>query len=103
MTAAVLAGRSLHRPRTQRHGAADQHGQAVDAATGQDVLIRRRNAGLIHHGQADDRTESRDGRPDFQIVGKAEWDPNVSEDEWRAVHSLLVDPSRRTNVVDEPK
>jgi site-specific DNA recombinase len=105
MTAAVLAGRSLHAIARELNakGLPTSAGRLWTQPRVKDVLIRPRNAALIHHGRADGRTESRDGRPDFQIVGNADWDPIVTEDEWRAVHSLLVDPSRRTNVVNEPK
>lgn len=113
MTAAVLAGRSLHAI------ARELNAKGVRTSTGKqwtqprvrDVVLRPRNAGLIHHGRVDGRTESRDGRePEFQIVKdqdgkqvKAAWPAIVTEDEWRAVHSMLVDPSRRTNIANEPK
>lgn len=46
------------------------------------MLLRPRNAGLIeHHGE---------------IVGKAQWDPIVAEEAWRACASILENPERRT-------
>jgi len=49
------------------------------------VLTRPRNAGLVEH-----RGVVLDGV-------SAAWDPVVSEDEWRAVTTLVLDPTRRTN------
>ena len=104
-TAAVLAGRSLHAIARELNakGLPTSTGKQWTQPRVKDVLIRPRNAGLIHTGRVDGRTENRDGRQEFQIIGKAAWDPIVTEDEWRAVHTLLVDPSRRTNIVNEPK
>jgi site-specific DNA recombinase len=52
-----------------------------------DVLIRPRNAGKLSKGRYD--------RGTGEIVGKALWPANVDEETWRAVHKLLIDPSRR--------
>ncbi|WP_166389594.1 recombinase family protein [Nocardioides ochotonae] len=105
MTTAVLAGRSLHAIARELNakGLTTSTGRDWTQPRVKDVLIRPRNAGLIHHGRADGRTEGRHDRPEFQIVGKAAWPAIVTEDEWRAVHTMLVDPSRRTNLVNEPK
>lgn len=47
------------------------------------VLLNPRNAGLrVHRGE---------------IVGQGSWEPLVGEADWRAVQTLLVDPSRRTS------
>lgn len=47
------------------------------------ILIRPRNAGLVeHYGD---------------VAGPATWPPILSEDEWQAVRSVLLDPQRRTN------
>jgi DNA invertase Pin-like site-specific DNA recombinase len=46
------------------------------------VLIRPRNAGLREHRG--------------QIIGKAEWEPIVAEEKWRAVRAMMADPARRT-------
>ena len=51
-----------------------------------DILVRPRNAGLIHTG---------DPRGEFEIIGPAKWPAIVDEDTWRAVHALLTAPSRR--------
>jgi DNA invertase Pin-like site-specific DNA recombinase len=89
-TAAVLAGRTLAaiardlnastsiRP-TKRP---DWDYQAV-----RDLVIRPRNAAVIHHG--------RPGREGFAEVGPAAWPRIVSEEQWRAAYALLTEPSRR--------
>lgn len=54
------------------------------------MMLRARNAGLIEHNK--------------EIVGKAQWEPLIPEDRWRAIVSLLKDPRRRTNFAGpEPK
>lgn len=50
------------------------------------MLVRPRNAGLLSRGIP--------GR-DAEIVGRAEWPAIVPEEEWRALYTLLGDPSRR--------
>lgn len=60
-----------------------------------DVLVRPRNAGLLSTGRA--------ARDEFEIVGKAKWDAIVDEDSWRAVHALLMDPSRRKQQGNDPR
>lgn len=47
------------------------------------MLLRPRNAGLrMHRGE---------------VVGKAQWKPIVSEEQWKAVVKILTDPGRTTN------
>ncbi|MFI2202645.1 recombinase family protein [Streptomyces sp. NPDC020192] len=46
------------------------------------MLLRPRNAGLMEHRG--------------EIVGKASWEPLVSEDKWRACKAVLERPERRT-------
>lgn len=83
-TDAVLLGVSL---RTQ---VAKLNAAAMPTSTGRRwattelrrVLIRPRNAGLREHRG--------------QVIGKAEWEPIVAEEKWRAVRALLTDPARRT-------
>lgn len=84
VTDAVLAGGSL------RALAADLNSRGEKTSTGRPwtptelrkVLLRPRNAGLMEH--------------QGKVVGPAQWPPLVDEDRWRAVVSLLADPSRRT-------
>lgn len=58
------------------------------------VLERPRNAGLIHSGNISG---------DYEVVGKATWDPIVDEETWRALHGMLRDPSRRKSHGTENK
>lgn len=53
------------------------------------VLIRPRNAGLREHRG--------------EIIGKAEWDPLVPEEKWRAVRAILTDPARRQSFATNRK
>ncbi|MDP9445038.1 MAG: recombinase family protein [Actinomycetota bacterium] len=92
----MLAGRTLAAI------ARDLNDQGLTTSTGKawtyqrlrDVLIRPRNAGLMSTGRPD-RPDYRQGRAEFEIVGKAQWPAIVDEETWRAVHRLLIDPSRR--------
>jgi hypothetical protein len=105
-TQAILAGRSL------KAVANELNGQGVLTSTGRpwtyqrlrDVLIRPRNAGLIHRGRADRRTEGREDHPlRFEVIGPAEWPAIVDEDTWRACATTLHDPSRRIHTSTEPR
>lgn len=53
-----------------------------------DLVVRPRNAALIHHG--------RPGRADFEEVGPASWPAIVDEESWRAAYAVLTDESRRS-------
>lgn len=84
VTDAVLIGASL------RSQAAALNARGLLTSTGKPwdpnalgrVLKRARNAGLREHRG--------------QILGPAAWPAIVDEEKWRAVHSLLTDPGRRT-------
>jgi DNA invertase Pin-like site-specific DNA recombinase len=84
-TTALLAGASL------RGIAAQWNADGRPTSTGgrwhsnalRVTLMRPRNAGLMEHRG--------------QIIGKAEWEPIVSEAEWRALVDKLADPKRRSN------
>lgn len=57
-------------------------GTRWSSSTLRQTLLRPRNAALVeHHGE---------------IVGPAEWEAIVSEDDWRAVKAIFSDPSRRS-------
>lgn len=96
-TRGILSGRSLAAL------ARELNDRGVKTTTGKewtymrlrDVLVRPRNAGLIHRGRADRRTETNEEVPAFEVIGKAEWDAIVDEDTWRACTATLLDPSRR--------
>jgi DNA invertase Pin-like site-specific DNA recombinase len=59
------------------------------------VLTRATNAALITHDEYDGR-----GR---QVVATGNWEPIVSEDEWRAVKALLEDKGRKLTPGPEPR
>ncbi|WP_412737011.1 recombinase family protein [Krasilnikovia sp. MM14-A1259] len=88
-TDAVLAGDSL------RSIASALNEQGLTTSTGgpwlptelKKVLVRPRNAGLMEHQR--------------EIIGKANWEPIVDENRWRAVVAMLGDPGRRTTTTSE--
>lgn len=102
-TTAVLAGRSLRalaRELNER-GEKSSTGSEWTSLSLRDVLLRPRNAALISRG-----IPGRDGFEIVQTDGKpvqAAWPPIVDHDTWRALHDLLIDPSRRTNTTSVSK
>lgn len=90
-TEAVLAGRSLANVAQElnKRGLRTSTGKPWTYARLRDVLVRPRNAGLLHTGRWD--------RGTGEIVGPAVWPAIVDEEKWRRVHTLLTDPSRRMN------
>lgn len=87
VTAALIAGRSLAglaRELNERE-VTTSTGKPWTYARLRDVAIRPRNAGLLSRGIP--------GRT-LEIVGLAVWPAIVPEDDWRALYSLLCDPSR---------
>jgi site-specific DNA recombinase len=74
----------------RRHGGGEWYEGAV-----RDVLLRPRNAGLaVHRGQVVE-TEL--------PGGKADWEPIVTENLWRAVVVTLTDEARRTSPGPKPR
>ena len=64
-------------------------GTAWTTSTLRDVLLKPRNAGLsVYRGE---------------IVGEGNWEPILTEDEWRAVVAILTDPARRSSPGNAPK
>lgn len=105
-TKAILAGRSLRAVSNQLNGDGllTSMGKPWTYQRLRDVLVRPRNAGLIHRGRADRRHESRENIPmRFEVVGQANWPAIVDEDSWRACATLLLDPSRRIHTSTEPR
>ncbi|HEU5025245.1 MAG TPA: recombinase family protein [Spirillospora sp.] len=117
-TTDVLAGRSLSALERELNeaGLKTSTGKPWTYQRLRDVLVRPRNAGLIHSGRAD--------RGHFEILGRASWLPvlladtyrplweaargeereaieeewrSKAEDKWRAVHAVLMDPARRVH------
>lgn len=63
-------------------GFTNASGKPWTHATLRGCILRARHAGLrVHNGQ---------------IVGKAEWDPIIDPDDWKAVERVLMDPKRVT-------
>lgn len=99
-TTALRAGRSLRAVVSELNaqGSRTSTGKEWDPHTLRPVLLRARNAGLIQKGQVWHRD------PDIVPGVKAEWPAIISEEEWRAVHKLLTDPSRlQRTVTSEPR
>jgi site-specific DNA recombinase len=96
-TAAIMAGRTLGSVARELNesGALNSTGRQWNYARLRDMLIRPRNAGLLHHGRAD--------LGQAQIVGKAKWPAIIDEETWRAVETLLIDPSRRKQHGNAPR
>lgn len=85
----VLAGRSL---RAVAHEWRSVFGEADGSHEGKRVkriLLRPRNAGLME--------------VQGEVVGKAAWPAIITEDEHRALVSVLTNPARRTTPGPEPK
>lgn len=105
-TKAILSGRSLKGVANELNakGRTTSKGKQWTYMRLRDVLVRPRNAGLIHKGRADRRHESREHLPmRFEVVGKANWPAIVDEDTWRACATMLLDPTRRIHTSNEPR
>lgn len=61
------------------------------------MLLRPRNAGILASGLPNRNSTTNNSTRAYEEHGPAEWPAIVSEEEWRALVSLLTDPSRRTN------
>ena len=116
-TAAVLAGRSLAgiakelnlgkvKPATRTRKDIDPKSPGYGEwkfSSLRDMLLRPRNAGLLAHGLPNRNSSTNNSTLTFEVVGKAVWDPIISEDDWRALVSLLTHPSRRMNTTSETR
>lgn len=87
----LLAGRSLNALAREMTAAGHRtaRGAEINGVNLRRILRRARNAGLLE----------RQGT----VVGEAKWPAIIPEDVWRAVGSLLDDPSRRTTTGPERK
>lgn len=101
---AVLAGVSLRQITLslRERGVPTAAGGRWDTVTLRDLLLRPRNAGLAVHRPSG---SGRVGPPysEDEIVGRAQWEAIISEDEWRAVCAILTDPSRSNNAGNTPR
>ncbi len=80
----ILAGASLAATarRLTEDGLRTATGKPIDSVALRRILLRPRNAGLIDHKS--------------EVLGQAQWPAIVPEDTWRAVVTVLKDPSRVT-------
>lgn len=70
-------------------GVLTTRGNAITHTDMRDMLMRPRNAGIaVYRGEE---------------VGKGQWEPIVDETKYRAVVTILTDPSRRTTPGAQPK
>lgn len=86
-TARILAGESIKSVARALNDAGYRTatGRPWRDVTVRDMLLRPRNAGLrIHHGQ---------------VVGRGEWEPIISVEDFHQVEAILKNPARRTNPV----
>ncbi|MHA7617407.1 recombinase family protein [Cellulosimicrobium cellulans] len=85
----VLAGRSLASLARELNasGMTTTTGGSWTYGALSTALCRPRNAGLVSHGKT--------GRPGMTIAGPGAWEPILTEDVWRAVSDVLMDPARR--------
>lgn len=97
VTAAVLSGRSLAAVARELNlaGRRTSTGNRWTYSRLGDVLIRPKNAGLLHRGRA--------ARGAFEIVGQAPWPAIVERETWEAVHGLLTPSARRLQEGNRPK
>lgn len=64
-----------------------------------DMLVRPRNAGLLARG-----LPGKSGQAyAYEEIGPASWEVIIPEDEWRALVTMLTDPSRRHQQGNEKK
>lgn len=99
---AVLAGRSLASlTRELNERGVKTSGRSGEWKYGalRDMLIRPRNAGLLARGLPGKTGQAYA----FEEIGPASWEPIIPEDEWRALVSMLTDPSRSHQQGNEKK
>lgn len=80
----ILDGHSVRSVTTALNadGVPSPRGKEWEQVTLRQVLLRPRNAGrLVHRGE---------------VIGRGNWPPILSEDDYDRLHALLTDPSRRT-------
>lgn len=101
-TKAVLAGRTLAaltRELNERGIQTSGRSETWKYGALRDMLIRPRNAGLLARGLPGKKGQSYE----FEVLGPASWPAIVSEDEWRALVALVMNPSRRLTPSNETK
>ncbi|MCY1695325.1 recombinase family protein [Curtobacterium sp. SL109] len=98
----VLAGRTLaaltRELNEQGVQTSDRSGEWKYGAL-RDMLIRPRDAGLLARGLPGKSGQSYA----YEEIGPASWEAIIPEHEWRAIVTMLTDPSRRNNQGNEKK
>lgn len=98
-TTSILAGRtlaSLARELNER-GVTGTLGKPMTYNNLRDMLLRPRNAGILAHGLPNRNATTNNSTRPYEELGSARWPAIVSEEEWRALVSVLTDPKRVTN------
>jgi site-specific DNA recombinase len=79
-------------------------GAAWNTVTVKDMLLRPRNAGLtVYRPMGGRGPRATRIYTDADIAGKAPWEAILAEETWRAVRSILTDPSRRHGPGNVPR
>lgn len=96
-TTSIIAGRTLAAVARElnEQGLKTSMDKSWTYARLKEVLIRPRNAGLIARGVPGRKATVNGKRHPFEVIGKAEWDALVPDDQWRTLISILTDPGRR--------
>lgn len=104
-TTALLAGRTLASVARELRetGVTGTRGKPIRYNNLRDMLLRPRNAGLLARGLPNRSLGTNRGAYEFEVIGTAEWPALVPEDEWRALVTVLTDPSRRLQEGNETK
>jgi len=94
---AILAGRPLRALSREWNeaGLRTSTGREWSHVQLRELLLRPRNAGLIHSGRVA-------GSAPMTIIGKAQWPAIIDEETWSALVALLTEPSRRNNASNDP-
>jgi hypothetical protein len=87
-TRAVLAGRTLSALAREWNeaGLTSTRGNRWSVPQVRSVLLRPRNAGLVHRGLL--------GSEEMEIIGPAQWPAIVDPDAWQALYALVTSPDR---------
>ena len=105
----LLAGVSLRTITAdlRARGVATVSGAEWTTKTVRDILLRPRNAGLaVYQVQEAVKAFKERGETvpvDAGVVGRGTWRIILDEDKWRAVATLLTDPSRKTSPGNTPR
>jgi site-specific DNA recombinase len=104
-TDAILAGRTMASVARElaARGVTGTSGKLINYNNLRDMLIRPRNAGILASGLPNRSASTSNSTRAYEEIGKAEWPAIVSEEKWRALVAMIVDPSRMTGQKRETK